>query len=218
MKHFRDEDWLDYLRGLSAPSQRAAMEQTLKEGCERCQKLFHFWRATIEVGVRVAGEKVPDEAVGIAAAAFATRCRIFRVQATARKARTLFDSLLRPAVAGVRGSEGRSRRLVKRSGRWIVDLRMENASNGHISIAGHVLQGGEWTGMPSVKEVTVMEGTEIVARTSANQFNEFHLEFTAAPNLGLFIEIEGERPILVNLPQSIEADIQERRRHASDGE
>jgi hypothetical protein len=218
MKHFQDEEWLDYVRGVSPPDQRAAMEQTLKEGCKHCQKLFNFWRTTVEVGVRVAGDNVPDEAIGIGLAAFATHSRICRFQATARRSRTLFDSFLRPALAGVRGSETGSRRLVKRTGRWIVDLRLENAGNNRMSMAGQVLQAGEWTGAPSAKEAWVMEGDKILARTAANQFSEFQLQFTRASNLRLFIEIEGERPILINLPESIEADIQERKRHASEAE
>jgi hypothetical protein len=209
MKHFQDEEWLDYVRGLSPPGRREAMEQSLSEGCKYCLKLFNFWRTTVEVGVRESQYHVPDEAVEMAAATYAAWSRSYRLRATARSSRLVFDSSLRLAVAGFRGfeagfrgPEAGSRRLVKRSGRWIIDLRLENEGNDRVSMAGQVLQSGEWTGAPRAKEVCVMYGEELLARTEANQFSEFQLQFPVARNLKLYVEIEGERPILVNLPET----------------
>jgi hypothetical protein len=218
MKHFRDEEWLDYVRGLSPPRQRAAIEQSLRGGCQYCLKLFNFWRTTVEVGVRDSRYRVPDEAVETAAAAFAIWNRSYRLRVNARRSRLVFDSFLRPAVAGIRGSDPGSRRLVKRSGRWIIDLRLESEGNDRVSMAGQVLQSGEWTGAPRAREVCVMNGGELVARTEANQFSEFQLQFPVARNLKLYVEIDGEWPILVNLPETIKTNPQENGPSAPDDE
>jgi hypothetical protein len=218
MKHYRDEEWLDYIRGLSPPRQRAAIEQSLKEGCKGCMKLFNFWRTTVEVGMRDSGYRVPDEAVETAVAAYAAWSRSYRLRATARSSRLVFDSFLQPALAGVRGSEARSRRLVQRSGRWIIDLRLESEGSDRVSMAGQVLQSGEWTGAPRAREVCVMDGDELLARTEANQFSEFHLQFPGARNLRLYVEIDGERPILVNLPETVETNTPDNDPSAPDDE
>jgi hypothetical protein len=209
MKHFRDEDWLDYVRGLSPPRQRAAIEQSLSEGCEHCMKLFNFWRKTVEVAVRDSGYQVPDEAIETATEAYAIWSQRYRLQATARRSRRVFDSFLQPAMAGFRGSDTASRRVIQRSGRWIIDLRLESEGNNRVSMAGQVLQTGEWTGTPAAGAVCVMNGEELLDRTKANQFSEFQLQFRIARNLKLYVEIEGERPILVNLPETIEMNPQD---------
>jgi hypothetical protein len=95
--------------------------------------------------------------------------------------------------------------VVQRAGRWIIDLRLEREGRDRVSMAGQILRTGEWTGFPSAGTVCIMEGDELLARTSANQFSEFQLQFRIARNLKLYLEIEGERPIVVNLPESIEA-------------
>jgi hypothetical protein len=204
MTHFRDEEWLDYVRDIALPDQRAAMDQSLREGCQYCLKLFNFWRTTVEVGMRDNTEyRVPDEAIEAAMGAYAVWRRSYRLRSTARGSRLIFDSFLQPVLAGVRGSDAGSRRLVKRSGRWIIDLRMESEGSDRVSMAGQVLQSGEWTGAPRAREVSVMYGEELLARTEANQFSEFQLQFPAGRNLRLYVEIDGERPIMVNLPETI---------------
>lgn len=206
MKHFRDEDWLDYVRGLSPPDQRAAIEQSLEKRCKECLKLFNFWRKTVEVAARDSGYKVPVEAVERAKAEYARVSRSYRLRATARRSRPIFDSFLQPAVAGVRGSDAKLRRLVQRSGRWIIDIRLESQGSHPVSLAGQVLQSGEWTGPPRAKSVCVMDGDEVLAQTEANQFSEFQLQFRGARNLRLYVEIEGERPISVSLPEPVETN------------
>ena len=209
MKHFRDEDWLDYVRGLSAPDQRAAIERSLSEGCEHCMKLFTFWRKTVEVAARDLGYQVPDEAIETATDAYAIWSERYRLQSTARRSRRTFDSFLKPAVAGFRGSDTASRRVVQRAGRWIIDLRLESEGDVRVSMTGQVLRTGEWTGAPSAGAVCVMNGDELLARTRANQFSEFQLQFRIARNLKLYMEIEGELPIFVNLPETIEMTSQD---------
>ena len=71
-------------------------------------------------------------------------------------------------------------------------------------MAGQVLRTGEWTGVPSAGAVCIMKGDELLARTRANQFSEFQLQFRIARNLKLYVEIEGELPIFVDLPETIE--------------
>jgi hypothetical protein len=209
MNHFRDDEWLDYVRGLSPETQRAAMERSLNGGCEFCRKLFEYWSAANEAGVRDAAYRVPDEAVEAAVSAYTARSRYFRVRATATKARLVFDSFLRPAFAGVRGAAVGSRRLLERRGRWMVDLRLESEANNRLSLVGQVLQSGEQADAACAGLVFVMSGDDMVANTNANQFSEFQMQFPVAPNLRLYVEIQGEPAILVALPDSVETNLEE---------
>jgi len=224
MKHFRDEEWLDYVRGLSPEPQRAAMERSLSEGCQDCRKIFAFWRLTLEVGARESACHVPDDAVDAAVDASAVWIRRYRLRSTARKSRRIFDSFLRPALAGVRGASGvggragargaagflgasaGARRLLAVSGQWTIDLRLEAAGDNRVLMVGQVLRSGEQTGAPGAGEAIVMRGDDTLARTAANQFGEFQLQYGAGQNLRLYVEIPDERPIVVELPDNIETN------------
>ena len=180
MEHFRDEEWLDYVRGLSAPEQRAVM--SLSEGCEECIRLFSFWRTTVEVAVRDLGYQVPDVAIESAMEAYAIWTERYRLQSTARRSHRIFDSFLQPAMAGFRGSEfvtgfrgsdTASRRVVQRAGRWNIDLRLEREGRDRVSMAGQTLLAvGKTAGAETVvNDLLLHDSTDGAANLTMARIN-----------------------------------------------
>jgi hypothetical protein len=88
----------------------------------------------------------------------------------------VFDSLARPALAGVRSTETASRQLLYKAGDFSVDLQVVPAEGASVDLIGQVLRESE-PGFESVDRLglDLMRGGEIVCSTSTNEMGEFAL-------------------------------------------
>jgi hypothetical protein len=199
VKHFSDEEWLDFVRQVMPASQRALLETHLQSECPECVHLHRFWGNVHEVARREARSDVPTD-VRALEAIFAQWRRMHVVPVKAKRARPIFDSLLQPIPAGVRTVARPSRRLLHRLGKWIVDLRLELEPGGLLSVTGQMLNSGwhppEGTKLP----VFLMSNGALVGETGANHFGEFQLTVPRSPDLTLFIDLPRRPAIAVVLP------------------
>ena len=69
-KHFTDELWSDYVRGVSPAPDAAAIHQHLEAGCEPCERSFRFWRTVAEIANSEACNEVPEAQMRISQAAY----------------------------------------------------------------------------------------------------------------------------------------------------
>ena len=91
-------------------------------------------------------------------------------------AQMVFDSFSWPAPIGLRVSRTDSRQLAYQHRTAIIDLLIEPRGVGKIAIMGQVLQSTKQRGESDSLPVLLVNGMKTIARTSTNQFGEFHLE------------------------------------------
>jgi hypothetical protein len=201
--HFTDERWADYARGVSSGEDAAAIEQHLRNECHACLQSFRFWRTLAEYTAGEARIDIPEPNLRASRVAYAEWWRLYSLPRRARMARLIFDSVLQPLAAGVRGAGISPRRILASLGSLSVDLRLESSSERRILLTGQVLRSGKAAATPLNSPIVLMSGSSLVTETSANEFGEFELQFDQANGLQLYIEVGGKRPIGINLPDMV---------------
>jgi CheY-like chemotaxis protein len=116
-------------------------------------------------------------------------------------ARLISDSFRDPLPAGVRGLHDQSRRLLYAAGSITVDLLIEpKAGSNRVALVGQILDSAKpdrrFDGVP----VTLQGWKSSVARTTAEEFGEFHLDFNFESNISLEIRIADTNCITIPLP------------------
>lgn len=116
-------------------------------------------------------------------------------------ARLISDSFRDPLPAGVRGLHKGTRRLLYAAGSLRVDLLIEpEAGSSRLALAGQVLDSAKpdrkFDGIP----VTLQGWKGPVAQATAEEFGEFHFDFSFESNVSLEIRIAETNCITVPLP------------------
>jgi hypothetical protein len=199
-KHFSDEHWSDYIRGLSPALEKTAIEQHLATGCEACRKSCQLWELVAEIANSEARNKVPESLVRTSEASYAAWRQLYLIPRRARMARLIFDSLLEPLPSGVRGASPLPRRILGSAGEWSFDLSLEPVAPKHMFLTGQILRPGEHPVRQAALRVLLMRTDAVVAETTANQFGEFQLQFHQANDLRIYIDVPGDRPVGILLP------------------
>lgn len=201
MKHFSEEDWLDFVREVMPSSRQAALEKHLESQCPECMQLRHFWESVRNVARRESANEVPSHVVRAGEAVFAGWRLRFVLPTRAKRAFPIFDSLLEPLPVGVRSATQAPRRVLHRWGQWTVDLRIESEPGDRVSITGQVLKPG-WQPKEEFKtRVLLASRHEPVAETDTNHFGEFQFTFHRAPDLTIYITVSGQHVIAIPLPE-----------------
>lgn len=199
-KHFTDERWSDYVRGVLPDDQAAAMRQHLDEGCDECGEADRLWRMVAETAAKEVRNQAPEGLLPMSEAAYSMWRQCHVVPRHARMARLLSDSLLAPLPAGVRSEASGQRRILGRAGRWSFDLRFEPSAGKRVYLTGQVLGSAPQHAVPAGLVIALMSADTLLARTEANQFGEFHLQFVPKTGLQMYVDIPGSRPIGIALP------------------
>src|SRR5687768_4380964 len=124
--HFSEEAWLDFARGQAAQA-KGAMERHLAAPCLRCAESLRLWRAVVDHAAALAADLPPDAAVRAVKASFAAHRPAPAPSRAARAAALVFDSLLQPALAGVRAAGTPARQMMYRFGPYLVRISLEKA-------------------------------------------------------------------------------------------
>lgn len=181
MKHFSEAQWVDFVRNLTLPKAKMAMQQHIDSGCNQCADTLRTWQGVLSIA---AGESVlapPAHAVHIVKSQFAA------IRPTASSGvRLVFDSLLQPLTAGTRGSIA-ARQFLYETDEYYIDLRLEPQAEDRACLVGQVLNRfGADRAVRSVP-IRLQDGKLPVAHTSTNEFGEFQLEFEAGNSLCISI-------------------------------
>jgi hypothetical protein len=200
MKHFAAEAWLNFVRHLAPPALATQMQRHLDDGCKRCLKLCETWREVADIALREDAYKPPESVVRLAKSAYALR-QWKVIPGTPGKVWLIFDSFLQPAPVGVRSSGFPARQLLFRAGRFLIDMRIEpQPEQKRFFLAGQVVNSKQLDhGLKGV-EVSLLGEGGIVAQNTASPFGEFQMEFAAATNLRLLLEVPGHKVIGIPLP------------------
>lgn len=197
MEHFSQQLFADLVRGIESPA-HAELRSHLANQCPQCVESFKMWSRLQATTTRESAYEAPADSVRMAKLEFTARNHSQR-EITAN---VVFDSALRPALAGVRSAvTAAARQMVYESEGLMVDLRFDRQPGSTcISLIGQVLdrQGVR----RSLSHAPVMLWTEkgmVVTETKTNGFGEFHLEFEIQDRMRLSIQASGGNVIRIPL-------------------
>ena len=197
MKHFSEQVWTDFVRGVGPSKKNAEIDAHVASGCADCVGAVGMWKKVQSIASNEPSFTPPDHAVRMVKLEFAAG-QSLRLSPWIM-ARLVFDSMNQPLTAGVRSGASESRQVAFEAEGTMVDLVLDTRpQSGTISLVGQVVDKGVAKIAP--RQIAVIAWTEAgqpLARTAANEFGEFRLEFAAQDRLRLSVEIAGHTPIRI---------------------
>jgi hypothetical protein len=193
VKHFSEADWADFVRNLAPPKARVAMQQHLQDGCKVCQKTVEVWQGVVTFAANESRLSPPADSVRVAKSQFAAA-----MPQASRGVRLVFDSMLQPATAGIRGALA-ARQFLFETDDYYIDLRLEpRSAENRAYLVGQVLNR---TGKRAAEALRVRlhQRKQSIAETATNQLGEFQLEFQATGEMYLAISHPDQDVIVLPL-------------------
>jgi len=178
MKHFSEASWADFVRKQVSADTRMRMQQHIDDGCKRCKSTLQIWQGVLAVAEKEITFTPPADVVRVVKSQFAA----LNPQAS-RGVRLIFDSMLQPVIAGLRGSVA-ARQFLYETDVYYIDLRLEpRSAKDRVCLVGQVLhRTGEERAAQGVA-VRLRDGKLPIAKASTNRLGEFQLEFSASGGL-----------------------------------
>jgi hypothetical protein len=199
-KHYRTEEWVDFVMNQAPQNQMADMHKHLDAGCTKCSEMAGLWNRVGQVAQRDSALEPPASAVRHVRQAFSLLANSRRTQVPT----LTFDSLWQPALAGIRAAAATSRHVMYAANRLTIDMRLEaEPRSERINLAGQVslasVQDQDYPAIP----VVVSGKTGHLAKTTTNAFGEFQLSFVPEQGLQISFAIDGKEQILIPLDSSV---------------
>ena len=113
MKHFSEQVWTDFVRGIGPTKMSGQIEAHLTSGCSDCVASVGMWKKMYSIATSEPGFTPPDNVVRMVKVEFAA-AQSPRLSPWTM-ARLVFDSLSQPLTAGVRSGASESSRAPTRS-------------------------------------------------------------------------------------------------------
>ena len=198
MQHFSEQAWADLVRGFRNPDCEE-MEAHLASNCVECKRIHDSWKRVHTIAQREALYAPPQHLPRMARLEFVSRLQAGT--ASAAFATLTFDTLARPALAGVRSAAVSARQMLYETEGLAVDLRFDCSPAGKlVHVAGQVLDKLE-PRAPFESVLVIVWTTKglPIAETRANAFGEFNLQLEPQNNLRLSIQPAGRKPVSISL-------------------
>jgi len=202
MTHFKDAQWVNYVRGIATTELRHSMQQHLSSGCAECLETEKLWSEVYLSAQREPDYTPPEDAVRLAKASFMP-VEPEKTSALGQIAELIFDSISQPLAPAFRGGVetigSGARTLLYQSGDIRVDMWVEGRSPNRLNVMGQVLNLHESDQMVSKAKIVLLEGERSLARTATNELGEFQLEFRLHDDMRLSIEVALGRNVIIPL-------------------
>jgi hypothetical protein len=192
MKHFDDAAWSDFVKDVLQSPQREFMQAHLDTGCKRCRAVLDRWRKVVQLANQERFFVPPEDSVRVAKSQFTALATLGNFQV-----RLVFDSLLQPANAGVRGAPS-ARQLLFETDEFSIDLRLDPQPAG-VSLIGQILDRAGAKQPVSELPIHLQQGRLQLNSTNTNPSGEFHFEFEPASGLYISILRHEKPPIILPL-------------------
>lgn len=201
MRHFPNEIWVDWARGIHEESSRDEIREHLSSGCDKCKKSLETWESVSEIAAREAAYEPAPGVLARARALFAEHFPVASAERPLQVARLLFDSFESPLPAGVRNLERAARHLSYRAGSFFVDVRIEEeGSSGAASVVGQLMHHPDAASVPlEGLSVILASGPSTLAETTTNRFGEFSFEIDTRRDNHIAIGVGDEFAVVVPL-------------------
>ena len=193
------ERLIDYLDGSLIMEDGERIEAHLSEGCQACAETRDWYVSVRQIAAS-------DDTVEPPAWVLKRAVRIFEAKRRPRLAERIgqavaslvFDSLARPALAGVRSTETNSRQLLYRANDYSIDLQIAPSSAG-ADLIGQVLREGE-----SAFELVANLSLRLTGKNSylatTDAMGEFVIRGIEQGVYDLRVEIDASSVIIPELP------------------
>lgn len=198
MSHFAIEDWADFARGLASADRKAAMQTHLDKGCGKCASVLRMWQDILDLVARESSYQPPESAVRIIKATYVLEGNRKALPRGAQIAKLVFDSFRQPLPEGIRNIGPRARQLLYRAGKFAIDLRLDSGPD-RASLVGQVMDSTRPDQGVADVPVTLFKSRTRVVKTVTNRLGEFHFEFDDPNGLRVWIGVDQERPVFINL-------------------
>jgi len=129
--------------------------------------------------------------------------RMSTTQQVTRSAPLVFDSFLRPSLAGARSSHPAVRRLLYESGSLVADLSLEGQRDSQrVTLVGQLLDAAKPEPHLSSVPVVLQGLAGLMGMAKTNEWGEFRFEFNFEPGVSLEIGARRNYWVSVGLPDS----------------
>ena len=200
MEHFKQQEWIDFVRGTLERGRAAAIDAHLSDDCETCRATVSSWRAIVRIASRMRHTQAPEDAVSSVKSAYFVMQPQKPFAAGIQFASLLFDSFFVPTPAGVRSASAGARHWVYQSGNCTVEFHIgAGLETDKAFLTGQITDSSSTAPAIGGSEIKLVRNGDVAAQTTANTFGEFTLEFTNDVSLWLLVEWP-ERVIAVRVP------------------
>jgi hypothetical protein len=205
MKHFKTEEWVDFVNQAASSNQQLAMQKHLESGCRRCSETVTRWQKVRNTATAEAKYQPPAGSVRIAKAAFATADWIAQPKETGSLIKLVFDSFLQPALVGARSAGTGMRQMLYRADPYQVDIQIESKPDGNrMVITGQLLDISRPDIVGREIEVSFSNKRGSVVHAVTNKFGEFRGEIDNSGDLELSFPRPDEKPIVISLRNALD--------------
>jgi hypothetical protein len=205
MKHYKTEEWVDFVNQVASSGQQTAMQKHLESGCKSCAETVSLWQKVRNSAAAEASYQPLAESVRIAKAAFATAGWAAKHKKTGSLVELLFDSFLQPALAGARSAGMGMRQMLYRADPYQVDMQIETKPEGNrLVITGQLLDVGRPNVVGNEIQVTLSNRRGTVLHTMTNKFGEFRAEIENSGDLEVSFPRPDEKPIVISLRDALD--------------
>ena len=198
MNHFAIEDWADFARGLASADRKGAMQMHLDNGCGKCAGVVSLWQEILDLAAGESSYQPPESAVRTIKVSYVLEGLRKTFPRGAQIAKLVFDSFRQPLPEGIRNLGPRARQLLYRAGKFAIDLRLDSGPD-RASLVGQVLDSTRPDQGVADVPVTLFKSRTRVLKTVTNRLGEFHFEFEDPNGLRVWIGVDQERPVFINL-------------------
>jgi hypothetical protein len=196
MKHLSDEEAVNFVNQVMSVEKQVETRKHLDSGCKRCAETVATWQRVREASSVEAEYQPPAGVVRIAKAAFAAT----GLEKASGGIKLLFDSILQPAVAGVRSMSSDTRQLLYGIGPYLIDLYISAKPGGKsISVTGQLMNSKFPERILNAVPIVVGNGTGTVVLAKTNTFGEFQGEVEYSGDLELRLPNQDGHEIIIRL-------------------
>jgi len=211
MEHFPDFQWVDLARGVLTGRPRAAMEEHLRNGCEKCLDTYALWLRLATFAEQERSLEVPESAVRVAESYFSSRAERKSDRPREKWLSTLmatltFDSRQQPLLAGTRAGGPGAAHLLYSAGKFAIDLHVEPGGRPErILMAGQIADATRPDLPLRGVLIKISDGATELLAVPANEFGEFQCEFDMRPDLTLVVSVKRRKRIAIPLDIILES-------------
>ncbi|HJQ70819.1 MAG TPA: hypothetical protein VKA70_17725 [Blastocatellia bacterium] len=185
------ERLIDHLDGRLTGGEGGRIAAHLAAGCRACAETRDWYVSLMAVAAGDDSCEPPPWVLKRAIRLFEVEQARLRLVERVRNriASLVFDSLTRPAVAGVRSTETANRQLLYRAGAYSIDLQVAPSDQSRADLTGQVLKEGE-TAFESVAglSIEISREDEPVYAVTTNEMGEFKIKSIQQGEYDLSVE------------------------------
>jgi hypothetical protein len=200
MRHYSEEQWVDFARNAVESITKKKMQSHLDTGCAKCSQELAMWQHLHQVAQRTSHEQPSEGSLRIVKSAFASQWPAKQLAPQAAVVELLFDSFRTPVLAGVRSSAGRSRQLLYGTATYRIDVRIEpQIDSEKVVLIGQILNSVEPKERLADVPVSLWKGRKMLAVSTTNHQGEFQIECEMDSSFRLMITLPGQREVSLPL-------------------